>query len=78
MVSLAAQAALAANVQVIRVLRLVGARDAYIAGGLRAKICLAQFDWGRVRRCAWDRRAVGFSKSSKRAKLYGGSQLFGS
>jgi len=31
MITLAAQAALAANVQVIRVLRLVGAKDAYIA-----------------------------------------------
>ena len=31
MITLAAQAALAANAQVIRVLRLVGARDAYIA-----------------------------------------------
>ena len=31
MITLAAQAALAANEQVIRVLRLVGARDAYIA-----------------------------------------------
>ncbi len=32
MITLAAQAALAANVQVIRVLRLVGARDDFIAG----------------------------------------------
>ncbi len=32
MITLAAQAALAANAQVITVLRLVGARDAYIAG----------------------------------------------
>ena len=31
MITLAAQASLAANVQVIRVLRLVGARDVYIA-----------------------------------------------
>jgi cell division transport system permease protein len=31
MITLAAQASLAANVQVIRVLRLVGARDSYIA-----------------------------------------------
>ena len=32
MITLAAQAALAANKQVIEVLRLVGARDSYIAG----------------------------------------------
>ncbi|WP_340302977.1 cell division protein FtsX [Roseobacter sp. HKCCD7870] len=40
MVSLAAQAALAANVQVIRVLRLVGARDAYIAGAFVRRFAL--------------------------------------
>ena len=36
----AAQAALAANVQVIRVLRLVGARDAYIAGAFVRRFAL--------------------------------------
>ena len=40
MVSLAAQAALAANVQVIRVLRLVGARAAYIVGAFVRRFAL--------------------------------------
>ncbi|ADO41751.1 cell division protein FtsX [Ketogulonicigenium vulgare] len=40
MVMLAAQAALAANAQVIRVLRLVGARDSYIAGAFIRRFTL--------------------------------------
>jgi len=40
MVTLAAQAALAANAQVIQVLRLVGARDAYIARAFTRRFTL--------------------------------------
>lgn len=40
MITLAAQAALAANVQVIRVMRLVGARDIYIAGAFVRRFTL--------------------------------------
>lgn len=40
MVSLAASAALAANAQVIRVMRLVGARDGYIAGAFVRRFTL--------------------------------------
>ena len=40
MITLAAQAALAANAQVIAVLRLVGARDAYIAGAFVRRFTL--------------------------------------
>lgn len=40
MITLAAQAALAANVQVIRVLRLVGAKDAYIARAFVRRLTL--------------------------------------
>jgi len=39
LITLAAQAALAANAQVIRVMRLVGAKDTYIAGGVVAAQC---------------------------------------
>ncbi|MDG1769338.1 MAG: cell division protein FtsX [Yoonia sp.] len=40
MITLAAQAALAANAQVIRVMRLVGARDIYIAGAFVRRFTL--------------------------------------
>lgn len=40
MITLAAQAALAANAQVIRVMRLVGARDIYIAGAFIRRFTL--------------------------------------
>ena len=40
MITLAAQAALAANAQVIRVMRLVGARDLYIAGAFVRRFTL--------------------------------------
>ncbi|MDF1729098.1 MAG: cell division protein FtsX, partial [Sulfitobacter sp.] len=40
MISLAANAALAANAQVIEVLRLVGARDSYIAGAFVRRFTL--------------------------------------
>lgn len=43
MVSLAAQAALASNASVIRVLRLVGARDGYIAGAFVRRFTLRGF-----------------------------------
>jgi len=43
MVTLAAQAALAANGQVIRVLRLIGARDAYIARAFVRRFTLRSF-----------------------------------
>lgn len=43
MITLAAQAALAANAQVIRVLRLVGARDAYIARAFVRRFTLRAF-----------------------------------
>lgn len=43
MITLAANAALAANAQVIRVLRLVGARDAYIAGAFVRRFTLRAF-----------------------------------
>lgn len=43
MVTLAAQAALAANGQVIRVLRLIGARDAYIARAFVRRFTLRAF-----------------------------------
>jgi len=45
MITLAANAALAANAQVIRVLRLVGARDAYIARAFVRRFTLRAF-WG--------------------------------
>ncbi|MEZ5685522.1 MAG: cell division protein FtsX [Paracoccaceae bacterium] len=45
MITLAAQAALAANGQVIRVLRLVGARDGYIAGAFVRRFTARGF-WG--------------------------------
>ena len=45
MITLAANAALAANAQVIRVLRLVGARDAYIAKAFVRRFTLRAF-WG--------------------------------
>ncbi len=40
MITLAAQAALSANAQVVRVMRLVGARDAYIAGAFVRRFTL--------------------------------------
>ena len=40
MITMAAQAALAANSQVIRVMRLVGARDVYIAGAFVRRFTL--------------------------------------
>ncbi len=43
MITLAAQAALAANSQVIRVMRLVGARDVYIAGAFVRRFTLRAF-----------------------------------
>lgn len=43
MITLAASAALAANAQVIRVLRLVGARDVYIAGAFVRRFTLRAF-----------------------------------
>ncbi len=43
MITLAAQAALAANAQVIRVLRLVGARDSYIARAFVRRFTLRAF-----------------------------------
>ncbi len=43
MITLAAQAALAANTQVIRVMRLVGARDVYIAGAFVRRFTLRAF-----------------------------------
>lgn len=43
MITLAANAALAANSQVIRVLRLVGARDAYIAGAFMRRFTIRGF-----------------------------------
>jgi len=43
MITLAANAALAANAQVIRVLRLVGARDSYIAGAFVRRFTLRAF-----------------------------------
>jgi cell division transport system permease protein len=43
MITLAAQAALAANAQVIRVLRLVGARDSYIARAFVRRFTLRSF-----------------------------------
>lgn len=43
MITLAAQAALAANAQVIAVLRLVGARDAYIAGAFMRRFTKRAF-----------------------------------
>jgi len=45
MITLAAQAALAANAQVIRVMRLVGARDIYIARAFVRRFTLRAF-WG--------------------------------
>jgi cell division transport system permease protein len=45
MITLAARAALAANAQVIRVLRLVGARDVYIARAFVRRFTLRAF-WG--------------------------------
>ncbi|MCV2876188.1 cell division protein FtsX [Rhodobacteraceae bacterium XHP0102] len=48
MVTLAAQAALSANVQVIRVLRLVGARDAYIAGAFVRRFALRSLIGGGI------------------------------
>ncbi len=44
MITLAARAALAANVQVIRVLRLVGAKDAYIASAFVRRFTLRAFN----------------------------------
>ncbi len=43
MITLAAQAALAANAQVIRVMRLVGARDLYIAGAFVRRFTIRAF-----------------------------------
>ena len=43
MITLAANAALAANAQVIKVLRLVGARDAYIAGAFVRRFTIRAF-----------------------------------
>ena len=43
MITLAAQAALAANAQVIRVMRLVGAKDSYIAGAFVRRFTLRAF-----------------------------------
>jgi len=43
MITLAAQSSLAANEQVIRVLRLVGARDSYIAGAFVRRFTLRAF-----------------------------------
>lgn len=47
MITLAARAALAANAQVIRVLRLVGARDVYIARAFVRRFTLRAF-WGAL------------------------------
>jgi cell division transport system permease protein len=48
MITLAAQAALAANVQVIRVMRLVGARDIYIAGAFVRRFTLRALTGGAI------------------------------
>ena len=48
MIRLAAQAALAANAQVIRVMRLVGARDIYIAGAFVRRFTLRALTGGAI------------------------------
>ena len=48
MITLAAQAALAANAQVIRVMRLVGARDIYIAGAFVRRFTLRALTGGAI------------------------------
>ena len=58
MITLAAQAALAANAQVIRVLRLVGARDVYIARAFVRRLTLRTLVGAAVGMLAAARRAA--------------------
>ncbi len=84
MVALAANSALAANGQVIRVLRLVGALDSYIARAfvrrftLRALLGAAVGHLGRGHRhCAWPPGAAS-ERLSHRPRLSGGRMACGS
>jgi cell division transport system permease protein len=66
MITLAATAALAANAQVIRVLRLVGARDAYIARAFVRRFTLRAF-WGAAVGAAAGTAAVAALPSAEEA-----------
>ena len=67
MITLAANAALAANAQVIGVLRLVGARDAYIARAFERRFHPACADRGRGRHGAGGSPSPSCRRPSPRA-----------
>jgi hypothetical protein len=68
LITLAAQAALSANAPVIRVLRLVGARDAYIARAFVRRFTVRALDRRGGRDRAWDGRRRPAARSQTRPR----------